>query len=1173
MQTKKTLAERVEDLERKVNKTDPPSPFKDEKFMGQAVYFGTIEDRKKFDSMASRYGFLQNGQNLADVIVGSPMTLAPYGTDSGETGEIRLQELAVYGTDYVGLKAPDSLEGSHVWTMPETEGEPCQFLQTDGEHRLSWGWPYWIKTGDDIYYDSGHVSINDVPHTSYQFYVKGRTAIRTTAGGAVFSTTADPYIGLFTESPTARIHYISPGAKDPDVLFEVTGQTEIFQMGFKNLDSQFNIVYEPTYDTGRGFWGVVNSVDDIVFFAIRDLDVDTRIVYFPFLDSSDDTLATGGANNAIAIGDNYVWPTTIFGSHILIGGDVYSNVGSATGSGLCVSSQDSNNIISRSFFGPQWVLNDTSGDYNCTYGIVLQQGASDDQICSFKSSDIAHGMTVMAETDTWYHSKKYSSTQGGGRWTGLTEGTVANCLYAYYTTDITTKSSAGLAPILLRGALKSSTTVGSPGANANLVAIQANTTTVWIADADGDTWQSGNLTGTYFVSNVAVGTAPFQPTSTTVCTNLNADLLDGYHSTSFLGLPDLTDPGADRIVFWDETDNALKWLACGNSIAITGTTLDAIQDIRTTASPTFAGGTINFESATGTGDENAFVINVDHNKTTAGQYDVVRGIYVYAENPSDNSSNTDNSIYAVHGMAVNNSTASINSLVGGVFSAASVKNAGSVWGIWGLYGGASQYDGSTTSLRGLNFTVTSGSLSAGAVVTTGMSGSVVDLTAIATGAAATVTIDSMTGYRVIWAAIETTSGEVSITNAYGIYVEDIADTGTPTITNQYGLYIAEQTVGATKYGIYVAGGDSYLGGNLDLAVSKNYKINGTQIALNNLGDVATGAVVDGNVLTYNTVAGKWIGAAPAGGAAHNLLSATHSDSTAGAAVQGDVIYADATPKWTKLAANAAATQKYLTEISGSVPSWREIVQADVNGLKTTDSPTFAGLTLSNAGRNLKTGWIFDDFLSWDTDRDTTHFVKTNSGTGAYVGATSMAGQNLRPGIAQFQTGTTTTGYAALLLDNVSLGNFQFGAGVYTYETDIRLEDLSDGTETYTIYIGFIDKNTTLPTDGAYFKYTDVGGGSATPNWYMSCSAASTRTETDTGTAVAADTWIRLKIVVNADASSVEFFINGVSAGTVTTNIPTAYTDAGMIIIKSAGTTNRKMYSDWVWIHYDLTTTR
>ncbi len=55
----------------------------------------------------------------------------------------------------------------------------------------------------------------------------------------------------------------------------------------------------------------------------------------------------------------------------------------------------------------------------------------------------------------------------------------------------------------------------------------------------------------------------------------------------------LSDPGADRIMFWDESANAVTWLAMGNSVAITTTTLDTIQDIRTSASPTFTGLTLS----------------------------------------------------------------------------------------------------------------------------------------------------------------------------------------------------------------------------------------------------------------------------------------------------------------------------------------------------------------------------------------------------------------------------------------------------------------------------------------------------------------------------------------------------------------------------------------------------
>lgn len=52
------------------------------------------------------------------------------------------------------------------------------------------------------------------------------------------------------------------------------------------------------------------------------------------------------------------------------------------------------------------------------------------------------------------------------------------------------------------------------------------------ADLAGDTF-TGNVTAPRFVSNVATGTSPLSITSTTVNTNLNADLLDGNHASAF----------------------------------------------------------------------------------------------------------------------------------------------------------------------------------------------------------------------------------------------------------------------------------------------------------------------------------------------------------------------------------------------------------------------------------------------------------------------------------------------------------------------------------------------------------------------------------------------------------------------------------------------------------------
>ncbi len=54
------------------------------------------------------------------------------------TGEIKLKELSVNGTNYVGLKAPGSITSDLTLTLPGSTGTNGQFLKTDGSGNLSW---------------------------------------------------------------------------------------------------------------------------------------------------------------------------------------------------------------------------------------------------------------------------------------------------------------------------------------------------------------------------------------------------------------------------------------------------------------------------------------------------------------------------------------------------------------------------------------------------------------------------------------------------------------------------------------------------------------------------------------------------------------------------------------------------------------------------------------------------------------------------------------------------------------------------------------------------------------------------------------------------------------------------------------------------------------------------
>jgi hypothetical protein len=86
------------------------------------------------------------GGTLTGAVTGTSFTttlqggvvVGPFGAAAGNTGEIRFQELTANGAKYVGFKAPDSIAGNVIWTLPNADGSSAQVLTTDGSGNLSW---------------------------------------------------------------------------------------------------------------------------------------------------------------------------------------------------------------------------------------------------------------------------------------------------------------------------------------------------------------------------------------------------------------------------------------------------------------------------------------------------------------------------------------------------------------------------------------------------------------------------------------------------------------------------------------------------------------------------------------------------------------------------------------------------------------------------------------------------------------------------------------------------------------------------------------------------------------------------------------------------------------------------------------------------------------------------
>ena len=116
-----------------------------------------------------------------------------------------------------------------------------------------------------------------------------------------------------------------------------------------------------------------------------------------------------------------------------------------------------------------------SSNANMTVGMTLQQGGHDNEILALKSSDVAHGMTSRAETDTYATFGKASSTAGGLGVIGFTEATEAIYLYGNVTTEDTSDTTASSAAIRMYASKKSGTSITDQSTTANVLRITNGT--------------------------------------------------------------------------------------------------------------------------------------------------------------------------------------------------------------------------------------------------------------------------------------------------------------------------------------------------------------------------------------------------------------------------------------------------------------------------------------------------------------------------------------------------------------------------------------------------------------------------------------------------------------------------------------------------------------------------
>lgn len=192
------------------------------------------------------------------------------------------------------------------------------------------------------------------------------------------------------------------------------------------------------------------------------------------------------------------------------------------------------------------------------------------------------------------------------------------------------------------------------------------------------------------------------------------------------------------------------------------------------------------------------------------------------------------------------------------------------------------------------------------------------------------------------------------------------------------------------------------------------------------------------------------------------------------------------------------------------------------------------------------------------------------------GAVDQTGAEIgRPGVIRIQKNSNSTAQANFFWDAAPI--FVNG-GEITFECDVKIsvaQAATSGDNGAHLNIGLRDalNNTGDSSNFIGFRCRAPVG----THWYGSTIRGSNETVVNSSFVHVANTWFRLKFVVNATGTEVEFFINGASIGKSSTNIPTDTTALRWRwqVWQASSFANgiMAMYVDWVRVRKVLTNPR
>src|SRR6056300_312156 len=313
------------------------------------------------------------------------------GNNASTGGTLKLNEGTNNGTNFIGLKAPNSVTTSTTFTLPSADGSADQFIKTDGSGNLSFAA---IPSGSFTIEDDS--STQDTFTTGQVLKFAGGTGIDTTVTDNQVSIAIDSTVTTNAGTQTLTNKTINTASNTITIV-----EADISDLGSYITASSTDTLTNKTFDAN----GTGNSISNIEVADLASGVLDTDLAS---VSASDDTLASAKAIKAyvdtqtasqmttFTISDDSSTTSTITQSDTLqfLGG---TGIGS-TVSGDTVTFAIDSSVTTNS--GTQTLTNKTIDSASNTLTLDLGEGTLTGTTAEFNTALQDGSFATLAGTET-----------------------------------------------------------------------------------------------------------------------------------------------------------------------------------------------------------------------------------------------------------------------------------------------------------------------------------------------------------------------------------------------------------------------------------------------------------------------------------------------------------------------------------------------------------------------------------------------------------------------------------------------------------------------------------------------------------------------------------------------------------------------------------------------------